>query len=286
MSETTTNETTVVAPAAVPAAPVTPAAPAPAPAASAFALPSGEVQPTLATGLPEAIPAKYHVKKEDGTLDIEATAAKLAEGHKHLESRFGKGEAAPESVEGYEPKVEGFDIEELKVDPLYQSFLKGAHSRGINNETLSWILNEYATRAGQEQAAAVMTPDDLRAAMEPAWADIGGYDAGIGFGRKAIQAFAPDATPEEIASLPNHPLVAKILANVGREVGEDRLPGSGAQVNVGDWESQAAAIRASEAYNTKAHPEHKIAVDKLEALYAQRYGKVKRPVAVTASVKA
>src|SRR6478736_10297497 len=39
----------------------------------------------------EFIPEKYRVTKDDGTLDIEASARKLAEAHGSLEKRLGSG---------------------------------------------------------------------------------------------------------------------------------------------------------------------------------------------------
>lgn len=226
-----------------------------------------------AAPLAERIPEKYRVAKEDGSLDIEASTAKLLDGHTALEKRFGAGEAPPKAPEDYKPEVEGFDFEELKGDEKYQSFLKGAHARGINNDTLSWILGEYATRAGDDVGGGVMSTAEFKAEMQANhWTTPAEYQENMALGLKAIRAYAPDITAEELAGIPNSPTVAKILAAVGKEVGEDRQVQTQA-LSAADFDTQLAALQASEAYNNASHPEHQQSVAKMQELFDKRYAK-------------
>ena len=52
-----------------------------------------------------AIPEKYQVKKEDGSLDIEASSLKLAEAYGHLEKRMGSGDVPPKTAADYQIAV-------------------------------------------------------------------------------------------------------------------------------------------------------------------------------------
>ncbi|WP_353094311.1 hypothetical protein [Methylibium sp.] len=283
-------------PAATPATPAasdtpaTPAAPATGGAFGAFAdtpaAPAAPATPPADAPKPiaERIPEKYQVKAADGTLDMDASLAKVLDGYTHLEKRMGTGDAPPKTPDDYAPQVEGFDIAQLKEDPKYQGFLKGAHAKGLTNAQVSWILGEYAERAGDgATAAAGMSVDEFREAVTPHFDALGGYEKGMASAMNAIRAVVPDVTAAELASLPNSPLVARVLAKLGAEIGEDRRVNPG-QLAVADWEGEVAKLRASEAYNKANHPEHTIALKRMDELYAQRYGKQARALGASVVV--
>lgn len=267
--------------AAAAAVPATPAAGAPGaptgapatPAGSAFAAVTpaaadGAAAPAAPAPLLERIPEKYRVTKDDGTLDLEASASKLADGHIELQKSFGARESAPKTPEDYAPKVEGFDFAELKDDPQYQSFLKGAHARGVSNDTLSWILDEYLQR---DLPSAGMSAEELKAEMTAnTWKAPGEYDQQMQLGLKAIRAFAPDITAEELNGIPNHPMIARILAKVGAELGED----TALRVNpmpAADFDTAIAQLQVSDAFNNASHPEHGKAIAQYQELFNKRY---------------
>src|SRR3990167_2282129 len=93
----------------------------------------------------EFIPEKYQVKKADGTLDLEQSSRKLAESYSHLEKRLGSGDAPPKTADEYAPEVGGggFNWEEFKADEGTQSFLKGAHAKGLTNDQVAFVIGEY-----------------------------------------------------------------------------------------------------------------------------------------------
>lgn len=259
----------------------------PAQPANAFAAVQPPVDPNAPADPPkppvERIPEKYQVKKDDGTLDPDASWAKMLDGHSALEKRLGAGDAPPATPEEYAPVVEGLDFEALKADPEYQGFLKAAHAKGLNNDTLSWVLGEYVKRA-EAGGPAAMSNDEFQAAMGEVWKEPGSYEKNMQAGLRAIRAFAPDATPEEIASLPNNPLLARVLAAVGAEVSEDRaVPFGDAQVS--SWDSEVATLKASEAFNNASHADHQKAVDRMTALYNQRYGKSEQKLGAAATMR-
>ncbi|MFT3806101.1 hypothetical protein [Arenimonas sp.] len=246
----------------------TPAAPANAFAAVAAADPANPVVEAPKPAV-DRIPEKYQVKKDDGSLDADASWAKMLDGHSALEKRLGTGDAPPATPDEYAPVVEGLDFEALKQDPEYTGFLKAAHAKGINNDTLGWILGEYAKRA-EGAAAPGMTIEEAQTAMQQHWPNPGDWDKNMQAGLRAIRAFVPDATPEEIATLPNNPLLFRVLAAVGAEVTEDKLVSFNPS-DVQSWEAELAAVYASEAFNQAGHPDHAKAVEKSTRLFAQRY---------------
>src|SRR3546814_4613695 len=71
------------------------AAAAQAPAADPASPPAGEsliVDPAASKPAVERIPDKYQVKKEDGTLDPDASWAKFVDGHEALQKKHGAGD--------------------------------------------------------------------------------------------------------------------------------------------------------------------------------------------------
>ncbi len=228
--------------------------------------------------LPERIPEKYRVAKEDGTVDIEASTGKLLEGYTNLEKRLGSGDAPPKTVEEYAPEVpEGFDLESLKADPMYQDFLKGAHGRGVSNKQLGWILEEFGKRremlAENVGQGAALSVDDLRKELAPVLGDDPkAFDAGVQSGLKAIRSVMPNITQEQLASIPNHPIVFQLLAAFGKEVGEDTRV-SGQAIDGKSFDDELNALIAHPGYSDKKHPEHKSVMEKKAQLFARRYGK-------------
>lgn len=246
-----------------PAAAAVPAAPA-----SAFADPAA-VTPPVEVPIAERIPEKYRVNKEDGTLDLEASTAKLTDAYGNLEKRLGTGEAAPKDVAGYDPKVEGFDMEALKGDEKYQSWLHRAHGKGLTNAQVEFVLEEYGALEAPNPLG--MPLPDFKAAVEPHFAEFGGYQQGMASAVRTIRTYVPDVTAEDLAAIPHHPLLARVLAAVGKELPEDSgTPRVGA-LSAADFDTEVAALKASEAFNQANHPEHAKAVARMSELYARRY---------------
>ena len=94
-----------------------------------------------------AIPDKFKVTAEDGSVDYKATVAKMNESYSYLEKKVGTGEVAPKSVDEYKLEREDFDFEEFKADESNKEFLTEAHKHGITNKQLDFLLSEYDKRA-------------------------------------------------------------------------------------------------------------------------------------------
>ncbi|NMY20825.1 hypothetical protein [Pseudomonas sp. WS 5410] len=257
--------------------PSTGAAPAPAPAPAA----AGSV---LAAGAEttDYIPEKYRVNKEDGSLDLDQSSRKLAESYKHLETRLGSGDVPPKTADEYTVKlegVEGFDWNEFKADPDTQSFLKGAHAKGLTNDQVEYVIGEYMKAAPNlVGGAAVLDRDECIATLKDAW---GGEQAMAGNLRssyRAAEAFASEpGKPGNLEVLMNKygkdPDFIAFAANIGKELKEDSAINGGAQVSEADFPIKTAELR-QQLQDLPAHDPKRPGIQaQLDDMYNKRYGK-------------
>ncbi len=173
------------------------------------------------------------------------------------------GEAAPKSPDDYAP--EGVDIETMKKDPLYMGFLKSAHSRGFSNADVSWILGEYA----QRQAMA-NSPEVGEAELRKVWPDDATLQQGLARSYAAVAAFTKGDS--ELAQrleqkFGNDPDYIRLMANVGKELREDR-PVAG--ITAAETETREQ-LMASKAYNDATHPDHARVMARVKALYEKQF---------------
>lgn len=225
------------------------------------------------------IPEKYRVTKADGALDIEASARKVADAHRHLEQRLGAGDVPPKSADEYELKglPEAFNIEEMKSDPEMKSFLKSAHSKGLTNEQVNFVLNEYLQLAPKLiENDLNRTAEEATRALRDVWKNEADYGQNMGHAFRAANAIAGKAgvSFEELekSGLGNNPLFIRLMASIGPELAEDTMPSGGQAMGAADFDAQVAELRANPAYADAKHPQHKQVMQKMEALYTKRYG--------------
>lgn len=257
--------------------PSTVAAPAPAPAPA----PAGSV---LAAGAEttDYIPEKYRVNKEDGSLDLDQSSRKLAESYKHLETRLGSGDVPPKTADEYTVKlegVEGFDWGEFKADPDTQSFLKGAHAKGLSNAQVEYVIGEYMKAAPNLiGGAAQLTQQDCTAALKAVWTDDQAMTQNVRASYRAAEAFASEpGKPGNFAALQakygNDPDFIAFTANIGKELKEDRAINGGAQVSEADFAVKTAELR-DQLQALPAHdPKRKGIQAQLDDLYNSKYSK-------------
>jgi hypothetical protein len=272
MSESATLDAPATIEPAAPTPAATPAASAPTPAApaapslmerGAAASPAPAPEPAPAS----PIPAKYQVKKEDGSLDIDASMAKWGDGHKHLEQRLGAGEAPPATPEDYQLALpEGVTFDELKADPLFTGFLKGAHAQGLTNKQVSYVIGAYQQRMSMEA-----TPEVGEAVLRKEWVTDEQMQRGLADCFRATRAFSGDGEHAQRikAKFGNDPDFVWLMAQVGKELHEDT------PVNGALSESEQASLESlmgSRAYLDAKDPQHAQTVAKVRAMYTKRYG--------------
>jgi hypothetical protein len=239
--------------------------------ASAPAGAPGDLGAGAAPAAPAAahgIPDKYVVKAGD-KVDIEASAKKLAEGYQALAKRLGTGELPPATPDEYAPTLpETIKLDALKADPAYQGFLKAAHAKGINNAQLGFVIEEYAKR----EAANAPNPERAARELQQVWSEPGEWQTNARHAFKAISTFGVDLSDAEKAALDSNPVALRVLARVGAQLGEDSAPILDGTDAAQTWDQQVAELRSHPAHNDRSHPEHKLVLDKITALYNRRHG--------------
>lgn len=208
-----------------------------------------------------AIPEKFKVTAEDGSVDYKATVAKMNESYSYLEKKVGTGEVAPKSVDEYKLEREDFDFEEFKADESNKEFLSEAHKHGITNKQLDFLLSEYDKRAVDLVSnSSQIDTDTTVQTLQSDWGDK--YEANIFNAVKAARACG--ITDEQI----NNPLIGnnvafiKMAAYFGSQMTEDKPINNGTPVNV-----DIQSLMRSDAFFNVKHPDHKSVKAQIDSYY-------------------
>jgi hypothetical protein len=175
---------------------------------------------------------------------------------------MGAGDAPPAKPEDYAPAVPaGMSIDALKADPLFTGFLKGAHSKGMTNAQVSFVLESMAQRMAPNPAAA-------EAALRETWPDDATLDAGLAKAHRAVKTYGGELMDKLDAKFGSDPDFIKLMAKIGGELGED--PGINAGITSTE-EDTLQALMTHPSYMDAKHPEHARTVAKANALYAKKF---------------
>ena len=221
-----------------------------------------------ADGRPAWLPEKFW--------DPEAKAARaetLARSYAELERRFKGGvDLPPKEAKDY--KIEPVDGETLPAmdEAITAEFQKFAHEAGLNSK-------QYNATLRQQIQVMNRTIDGMRTAQHDlTMADLlqsEGNAAGVAkVQRLAYKAFARVATPEEMAaidSMPDDPVLLRVLSKLGAALGEDRAPAEAQQSQFATLTQEADALlrdRKSDYFNSIA-PGHERAMAKVTAWLAE-----------------
>ncbi len=231
----------------------------------------------------ERIPEKYQVKRDDGTLDADASWAKMIDGHEALQRRFGAGDLAPEKVEDYKLEaptsadgkpIEGLDFEAFTSDPLFQGFKERAHAEKLTNKQLQFVTNEYLQLAPElMKANAELSTVEAKAELGKLWTDEAVFNKNLQSVSRAIQGFGgeaadmPGSRTRLFEKFGNDPDFIAFAAKVAGEMGEDKVPVAGQPGEV-----DIEALMKSEAYWKPEHPDHASVKAKVDDFHARKYG--------------
>ncbi len=208
-------------------------------------------------GQAPAIPEKYQVKKEDGSIDIEASSLKLAEAYGHLEKRIGTGDLPPKSADEYQIAVPEAlkDKWNPKEDPLLGEFLKDAHAAGMTQKQVDLALSRYMDIAPKLVAgASQLSAEECTTQLKAEWKTDEQYKAEVGKAYKAAVGYGGGDAEGIIKDYGNDPRIIRLLAKVGGEMGEDRsLTPAGGSIPGGQ---SVESLMASEAYTNPKHADH------------------------------
>lgn len=176
----------------------------------------------------------------------------------------------PESIDGYEVNVEGFDFDEFKAIPENQEFLERARAAGFDNEKLGFLLGEYNELIPTlMEANAALDNETAVQKMTEVWG--GEADQNFKYAQSAAGNLISNGvlTAEEVndPSFGNNPLVLKMAAYFGSQLQEDTPPSNTQQSGGVDVES----LMKSEAYLNESHPDHKRVFAQVQNFYQKQY---------------
>ena len=174
---------------------------------------------------------------------------------------------APESIDGYQVDVEGFNYDEFKAIPENQEFLERAREAGLDSKSLNFLLGEYnQLLPAIMEGNAALDSESCTQAMTEIWK--GDTAQNFGYAQAAANNAIQNGilTPEEVNSpeFGNNQLVLKMAAYFGQQLGEDTPPSITQQSGAVDVQS----LMASEAYMNEGHPDHKRVYAEVQKAYA------------------
>ncbi len=214
---------------------------------------------------------KFRTNGADGTLDMTASAKKLAESYSHLEKRNGSGELAPTEISGYKLIGEGLPaMEELTKFDDFNQFLTKAHAAGVNNAQLSLMVGELINQAQLNAPAAGMTAVQAEAELRKAWNTPDIYRANMANAVQLVRSAVPQADQQEFMNkYGTDPMLLQVLAKLGSELGEDRMALIGEPILN---ESDIDQLMLHPGYRDAKHPEHAAIRQKVTAFFQRTAG--------------
>lgn len=153
------------------------------------------------------IPKKFI--KEDGSIDYE----RLTKSYVELEKRIGSKMPATDPTE-YEYTAAR---EDLFTEADVQDFKNIATEIGLSKDQYSAALKVYEDYVSKVVDHYAETPEKCNQVLAETW----GKDlkSNLQYAQKAFEAFAPQDL--DIDSIGNNPNIIKLLASIGKQIGED-----------------------------------------------------------------
>lgn len=235
----------------------------------------------------DIFPEKHRVLKDDGTVDSEASAAKLAQAYGHLEKRFGAGDMPPAAPTDYKVNIPEALQDSLKDwdqagDEKLQAFLTDAHKANFSQAQIDTVLGKYfdlmpALSGGAQAKTPEQQAADATTELRKVWATDQDFEANVGHAYRASVQFGEKVglTFEDIeaAGLSNNPTFMRLMAAIGPELGEDTPVNEGGQQGGGDWQSQVNDLKAQKAAMPEKDPRRADIQARINSMYERKYGK-------------
>lgn len=224
------------------------------------------------------LPEKFVVKGEDGVVNLEASARKMAESYGNLER--GRAADVPKAATDYAvtvPENLKESIGDLANDGLFTQFRDEMHSLGLSQRQFDGIMQRYfALVPAVAEGGMRATAEQTLASLEQHWPDEKQRKANYKQAAKAAtqMARAIGVPFDEIESsgLANNPLFIRMMASLGPEMGEDTSAGAEATGSSLMGEDTVKKIMASDAYRDEKNPGFEAAQKTVRAYYNRKYG--------------
>jgi len=227
------------------------------------------------SGTFDYIPEKYRVTKDDGTVDVESSSRKLAEAYASAEKRIGTGDIPPKTADEYQIAVPDAIKETWNPaeDKEFTEFRNAAHAKGFTQDQMNLVMETYFNMAPKLVAGAqVLDSTGCKAELQKTWATDADFNRNLRnafTGAKAISERAGIPIDDIMnSSLGNDPKFLKLMAAIGPEFMEDKIPGGQAMTSQDDID----ALMRSEAYTNPKHADHARVSDKVSKYFQRKFG--------------
>jgi len=171
------------------------------------------------------------------------------------------------------------DLEIPKELPLDENLMKGfkniAHKMGLLprqvNEVYRWYMGNLITQFNESNKKLKEAMSESETKLRTEWG--AAYDQNVNLARKVLNKFGtPEVVENLIGGKGNDPALIKMLAEIGKVLSEDQLAGKPKTLTMTPDEAAAEVSKINNDKNhpywIADHPEHKAAVDKMNALMA------------------
>lgn len=225
----------------------------------------------------DKIPEKFRTLKEDGSIDLEASSAKMAESYSYLEKKLGSGDAPPKSAEEYAPVFSEdapIKFEDIKDDPVLQDFMQGAHQVGLTNAQVSYVLDQYLKVLPSDIEAhdTLLANDCIGQLKETTWKDDASLKAGLADAYRAVTTVAGDDADYLMTRYGNDPAFIRFAAMFGNGMREDSPPQAMQMIPAEQFAEASQSITQQLMEMKSNDPRRAALLRKQEEMYAKQYG--------------
>lgn len=221
------------------------------------------------------LPEKFHVKAEDGTIDLEASSKKMAESYANLEKQRGNYEPPPAAAADY-TFTPPDELKEVFTadDPMLKGFIEDAHKAGYSQKQIDVAMKHlFPFATGLAAGNATVSQEEAKAELLADWKDEATLNQNLGLAHKAFSAYVDPKDAEAIDKLAgNNPALLRMLAKIGKELREDTPANPSSSVTDSEKE-QIEQLMRSEAYTNPKHPDHEKVSKQVSAFYEKTYAK-------------
>lgn len=218
--------------------------------------------------------------------------ANLAKSYVHAQEKIGKkgvfvpGEkASDDEWKGFfkelgQPELDKFDIKtpegkEVNAD-FVKTFKEKAHAAGLlpkqAQQLVEWYVGHEENVLTQSAASKTQAAQEAIAGLKKEWGE-DGYKQQVGLAEVALKTVAPELTADIVKKYGADPTVVKLLAKMGKMLGEDTIKGQGGTSGntLEEIDGEIARLSAHVAYTDPSHAQHKSMVEQVAKLYQKRF---------------
>jgi hypothetical protein len=186
----------------------------------------------------------------------------------------------PQDITGYTFKPENLPPDMGVNDEKLGEARKVLHEAGLSDSQATKVLKYYFESATKNYQDGVRDSENKKVAaisqLKTDWGDK--FDTKLNLAQSVVKKFGGEEIKEFLEKHGNDPQVIKLFSSIGESMLEDSAEGAGNDLMVGDPAQAQAEINTlksdkefMEAFLTKNHPGHKVAVERWSVLHEKAF---------------